>query len=94
VGYITVSVRTQPSFYRVKQVGAISGLMIHKGHGWSGIASQLFARAVDFFEEKGVKYLTLYTATANQAAIRFYQQHCMTPLQTIMLGRIDRNEND
>lgn len=94
VGYITVSVRSRPSFYRVKRVGTISGLMIHKDHRRRGIAGQLFARAVDFFEEKGVKYFTLYTATANQAAIRFYEQHGMAPLQTIMMGQLDRNEND
>jgi len=68
--------------------------MIHRDYRRRGIAGQLFARAVDFFEEKGVKYFTLYTATANQAAIRFYEQHGMAPLQTIMMGQLDRNEND
>ena len=94
VGYITIVVRSQPSFYRVKQVGAISGLMIHKDYRRRGIASQLFDRAVAFFQEKGVKYFTLYTATTNQSALRFYEQHGMTPLQTIMLGQIDRHESE
>ena len=94
VGYITIAIRSQPSFYRVKRVGAISGLMIHKNYRRRGIASQLVARAVAFFQEKGVKYFTLYTATANQSTIRFYEQHGMTPLQTIMLGQTNRNNDD
>ena len=81
VGYITIAVRSQPGFYRVKRVGAISGLMVHKDYRRRGIGSQLFDRAVAFFEEKGVKYFTLYTATANQAAIRFYAQRGLAPLQ-------------
>jgi len=47
VGYITIAVRSQPGFYRVRQVGAISGLMIHKNYRRRGIASQLVARADD-----------------------------------------------
>ena len=94
VGYITLFVRSQPSLYRVKRVGAISGLMIHKSYRRRGIASQLFDRAVAFLQDKGIKYFTLYTATTNQAAIRFYEQHGMAPLQTVMLGQIGRNEND
>ena len=89
VGYITASIRSQPSFYRVKRMGAISGLMIHKDYRRRGIASQLFDRAVAFFQDKGVKYFTPYTATANRVAIRFYEQHGMSPLQSIMLGQID-----
>ena len=94
VGYITIAVRSQPGFYRVKRVGAISGLMIHQRYRRRGIASQLFGRAAAFFQERGVKYFTLYTATVNQAAIRFYEQHGMAPLQTIMLGQIGRHDNN
>jgi ribosomal protein S18 acetylase RimI-like enzyme len=92
VGYITVAVRSQSSFYRVKRFGAISGLMVHKDYRRRGIAGQLFDRAVAFFQAKGVKYYTLYTAAANQGAIRFYEQRGMTPLQTVMLGQIGGNE--
>jgi ribosomal protein S18 acetylase RimI-like enzyme len=94
IGYITVSVHSQAGFYRVKRIGAVSGLMVQKNYRRRGIAGQLFDRAVAFFAEQGVKYYTLYTATTNQGAIRFYEQRGMTPLQTVMQGKIARNENN
>jgi ribosomal protein S18 acetylase RimI-like enzyme len=92
VGYITVSVRPQPGFYKIKQVGAISGLMVHKDYRRRGIAGELLARAVAFFEEKNVRYYTVFTAMANQAAIRFYEKHGMAPLHTTMIGQIDAHQ--
>ena len=88
VGYITIFVRRQPGFYKVKQAGAISGLMVHKSHRRKGIASQLLAKATGFFQEKGVTYFTVFTATANQAAVKFYKRNGMAPLHTTMIGEI------
>ena len=50
VGYLTAFVRTQPSLYHVKRVGAISGLMVHENHRRQGIATKLLAEAVAFFK--------------------------------------------
>ena len=91
VGYITVFIRTQPDFYKIKKVGVISGLMIDKGHRRRGVASQLLAEATAFFEKKGVEYFTVYTATANQTAIKFYERNGMTPLLSTMVGQTSRN---
>lgn len=91
VGYITVFVRGQASFYKVKQVGAISGLMVHPDHRRKGIGSQLLAKATAFFQEKGITYFTVYTATANQAAVQFYERNGMTPLHVTLVGKIDNN---
>ena len=92
VGYITVSVRPQPGFYKIKQVGAISGLMVHKDWRRRGIASQLIARTVEFFAEKNVGYYTVYTAWVNQPAIRCYEKHGMSPLYKTFIGRVDGHQ--
>lgn len=91
VGYITVFVRGQAGFYKVKQVGAISGLMVHQGHRRKGIGSRLLAKATAFFQEKGVTYFTVYTAAANRAAVQFYERNDMTPLHVTMIGKTDDN---
>jgi len=86
IGYITVYVREQADYWKVKQVGVISGLMVHPTHRRRGIAGQLFGQAKVFFKEKGVRYFTAYTAVANQGAIEFYEQSGLTPLHTTMIG--------
>ncbi len=94
VGYITLFIRSQPDFYMIKKVGAISGLMIHKDYRRKGIASRLLAEAAAFFEGKGVEYFTVYTATTNQAALKLYERNGMTPLYATMLGRTGKNPKE
>ncbi len=89
VGYITVYVREQATFWKVKKVGDISGLMVHKNYRRRGIASQLLARARDFFAERAVRYFTLFTAVGNEAAIAFYVRNGLVPLHTTMIGVSD-----
>jgi len=88
VGYITVHVRPQAEFYKVKEVGAISGLMVQREHRRSGIGARLLARAKVFFEDRGVKYFTVYTAVSNASALRFYEMNGMNPLYTTLVGQI------
>ena len=88
VGYITVNVRTQASFWKIKKIGGISGLMVEKGYRRRGIGRLLLARARDFFEEKGASYYTVYTAAGNQGALAFYRQSGMSPLYTTMIGQV------
>jgi ribosomal protein S18 acetylase RimI-like enzyme len=87
IGYITVHVREQPPYWRIKSVGEISGLMVEREYRHRGIAGRLLAEAKAFFRERGVEDFTVYTAVANEPAIRFYQRHGMTPLYTTMLGK-------
>jgi len=88
VGYITVFLHNQEPFWAVKKVGAISGLMVHKDYRRRGIASGLFAEAKAFFEQRGVKYFTVYTASANEAAIALYERFGMSQLHTTLIGEI------
>ncbi|MCK4871945.1 MAG: GNAT family N-acetyltransferase [Phycisphaerales bacterium] len=86
VGYASVAVREQPRFYRIKKVGAVSGLMVAKEHRRQGIATRLLAEAKAYFQRNGIRYFTVYTAVANQAAITFYEQNGMAALHTAFIG--------
>jgi GNAT superfamily N-acetyltransferase len=86
IGYLTAFVREQPSFYQVKQVGAISGLMVHKDHRRKGIATRLLAETIAFFRDHGIEHFIAYTATANVVALEFYARQGMAPLHTTLIG--------
>ena len=86
VGYASVALKDEPGFYKVKMVGAISGLMVAKERRRKGVATRLLAEARVFFLRNGIKYFTVFTAVANQAAIKFYERNGMTPLHTTLIG--------
>lgn len=92
VGYITAFVREQAPYWRVRCVGDISGLMVHPDHRRRGIGGALLRAATAFFRRQGVEYYTVYTAVANEAAIRCYERHGMTPLYTTLLGCTEDDE--
>jgi ribosomal protein S18 acetylase RimI-like enzyme len=93
VGYITIYVRPQASFWQVKQVGEISGLMVHPAYRRQGIAGQLLARAKGFFAEKGVRYFAVYTSVENRGALAFYERRGLQPLYTTLLGEVGSNSS-
>jgi ribosomal protein S18 acetylase RimI-like enzyme len=86
VGYITVFVRPQATLWRVKEYGTISGLMVRSDQRRRGLATRLLAEAIEFFRQKGIRYYTVYTAAANQAAISLYEGRGMAPLHITMIG--------
>jgi ribosomal protein S18 acetylase RimI-like enzyme len=88
VGYITLRVQQQPGYWHVKRVGHISGLMVHEAFRRQGIARRLLDRANAFFARNGVQYYTVYTATANQGGLQFYERCGLQPLYTTLLGKV------
>jgi ribosomal protein S18 acetylase RimI-like enzyme len=88
VGYITVYVQTQAPNWKVKRIGQISGLMVAQGYRRQGIASQLLARAVNFFRERELRYYTMFTAVGNQGGLEFYRANGMEPLYAHLLGQV------
>ncbi len=89
VGYVAVHVRNQPTYWQIKQVGDVSGLMVHKDYRRRGIGSQLLAQARVFFATRGVNYFVVYTAAENKGAIEFYRRNGLGPLYTTMAGTVD-----
>ena len=94
VGYVTVSIKPQPAFYRIKRVGAVSGLMVDMAHRRRGIAGELLARTKTFLQKQGIKHVTVYTATANEAAIRFYERNGIRQLQVTLAGTVCGDQRD
>ena len=88
VGYISMDIREHPHFYKIKKVGAIWGLMVESNFRQQGVASQLMAKAKEFFKTKGIKYFTLYTAVANSGAIEFYKKNGLKPLHISFVGEV------
>lgn len=92
MGYITVDVTEQVDYWAIKKIGHISGLMVHAQDRHKGIGTRLMVAARKFFEEKAVKYYTVYTAVENRAALEFYRRNGMTPLYTTILGEVSLPE--
>jgi ribosomal protein S18 acetylase RimI-like enzyme len=86
IGYATVLTKRQPPFNRVKEVGAVSGLMVAKAHRRRGGALRLMSRVNRFLRQRRVRYFTVYTAATNAPALLFYRRVGMTPFQLTMVG--------
>ncbi|MBN1211958.1 MAG: GNAT family N-acetyltransferase [candidate division Zixibacteria bacterium] len=86
VGYASVAVREQPRFYKIKKVGAISALMVATKYRRKGIGTRLLEEARVFFRRRGIKYFTLYTASANKSALELYKRVGLSELHTSFLG--------
>jgi ribosomal protein S18 acetylase RimI-like enzyme len=87
VGYASVEVREQPAFYKIKEIGSISALMVAEKYRRRGIGSRVMEEAKRYFRRHGVKYYTFFTAVANEPAIRLYKKLGITPLHTSFLGK-------
>ncbi len=94
VGYITIFIKSQAGYWKIKRVGDISGLMVHQDYRRQGIASALLSAAVNFARERGVRYFTVYTAITNQAAIAFYAHNGMKPLYVTLLGETNPSSTE
>jgi ribosomal protein S18 acetylase RimI-like enzyme len=90
VGYALASIREQPPFYRVKHVGAISGLMVAPKFRRRGLGSRLLLEIEAYFRRHDIRYFTLYTSIANQGAIKLYERLGLEFLQAIFLGDTKR----
>jgi ribosomal protein S18 acetylase RimI-like enzyme len=88
VGYITLNIKKQADYWAVKEVGNISGLMVHPAYRRLGIARELLAKAKDFFRESKVRYFTVYTSAKNEEGIKFYKSAGLSVLHKTFIGEI------
>jgi ribosomal protein S18 acetylase RimI-like enzyme len=90
IGYITFYIKEQPSFYKIKMIGDISGLMVSEKYRRKGIAKKLMDKAIECFRENHIEYFTLFTSEENKSALGFYSSMGMKTLQKIMIGRVEK----
>jgi len=88
VGYITVYIKNQANYWIVKKVGDISGLMVNKNFRKNGIGSKLLKRAIEYLEQKDIKYYTVFTSVNNVNGITLYKKFGSKELCTTFYGRI------
>jgi len=88
IGYITCYIKEQPSFFKIKTLGDISGFMVTKEFRNNGIGKKLYNLAIEYFKEHGIKYFTLFTSVNNKIGIEFYKNHKLKELYTTFLGNI------
>ena len=88
VGYITVCLQSQPPYWKVTSLGHISGLMVEPESRGRGIGARLVELGREYFREQGVRYFTVYTAAANDGAIRFYRELGLDVLHTHLVGTV------
>jgi ribosomal protein S18 acetylase RimI-like enzyme len=88
IGYITCYIKEQPSFFKIKALGDISGFIVTKEYRNNGIGKKLFNLVISYFKEHGIKYFTLFTSVNNKLGIEFYKKHKLKELYTTFIGEI------
>jgi ribosomal protein S18 acetylase RimI-like enzyme len=88
IAYISFNIKIRFGFFRVKRIGEISGLMVHKEYRRKGIAKQLLEKAIEWFKSNSLNYYVLETSSKNEGAIEFYTSLGLKPLRTQLIGKI------
>jgi len=88
IGYITVYIKNQSNYWVVKKIGDISGLMVNKNFRKNGIGSKLIKKAIEYLEQKDIKYYTVFTSVNNVDGITLYKKFGLEELCTTFYGRI------
>jgi aminoglycoside 6'-N-acetyltransferase I len=89
IGYIAVLIQEQASYWMVKKVGHISGLMVQNDHRRKGVGKKLLQAAVEYFKVKGIGQYTLFTSVNNKNGIEFYEKCGLQKLYTTMMGEVE-----
>jgi ribosomal protein S18 acetylase RimI-like enzyme len=89
IGYITFYIKDQPDYWVVKKIGDISGLMVNKNFRQNGIGTKLVMKAIEYFEQNGIKYYTVFTSINNANGISLYKRCGLKELQTTLYGEIE-----
>ena len=88
VAYISFNIKSRLSFFKIKKVGEISGLMVNKEYRKKGIAKQLLEKTIEWFKSKNINHYILETSSKNDGAIKFYTSLGLNPLRTQLIGKI------
>jgi len=89
IGYITAYIKNQPNYWVVKKLGDISGLMVNQNFRQNGIGTKLVKKAIEYFEQNGIKYYTVFTSTNNIDGIALYKKLRLKELCITFYGKIN-----
>jgi len=89
IGYITLVIKNQPNYWKIKRTGDISGLMVSKNFRHNGIGTKLIMKGIEYFKRKDIKYYTVFTSVNNTGGISLYKKCGFEQLYTTLYGRIE-----
>jgi len=89
VGYITVVIKNQPDYWKIKRIGDIFGLMVSKNFRNNGIGTKLIMKGLEYFKRMDIKYYTVFTSVNNTSGISLYKKCGLKQLYTTLYGRIE-----
>jgi ribosomal protein S18 acetylase RimI-like enzyme len=89
IGYITLLIRNQPDYWKIKRIGDISGLMVSKNFRHNGIGTKLIMKGIEYFKRKDINYYTVFTSVNNTSVISLYRKCGFEQLYTTLYGRIE-----
>lgn len=74
-GYFRGSIERAPDYASAKKIGMVYDLFVKKEARRQGIGKQIFAEALAWFQEKGVKNIELNVDVRNEAAVEFWKKN-------------------
>ena len=89
IRYITVLIKNQPDYWKIKRTGDISGLMVSKNFRHNGVGTKLIMKGIEYFRRNGIKYYTVFTSVNNTSGISLYKKCGFEQLYTTLYGRIE-----
>ncbi|MDP1719228.1 MAG: GNAT family N-acetyltransferase [bacterium] len=74
VGYIRVGAEEAPEYSSEEKIGIVYDTLVFEGSRRQGIATQLFEKAVVWFQKKKVNFIELNVDARNEGAIDFWKR--------------------
>lgn len=74
IGFITLRVPSYNPFKRVKKLGEVDLLVVHKTFRRKGIGRELFTYSMKYFRSYGVSHVLLNVRVSNRAGLLFWSR--------------------
>lgn len=83
VGFLHGSILNRPPCFTIPRQGQIWDLFVLEPFRHQGVARELVNRAMEFFREKGIRFVDVRIATRNEAALAFWKKMGLDPYITV-----------
>ena len=85
IGYLVGTIDSAVPIYRVLKYGYVRDLWVEEKFRGTGIGREMLSACIGRFKESGVSQVRLETASANEAARKFFSRCGFRPCSTEML---------